>query len=395
VSRVLDRLPRPVRDWGVVGVLLVLIEAEILVEDVFAEHRVLAILFAAGFVLPFGVRGRWPLGALAVAWGSCVVGSVAVASFYNLEWPFLLIMWTALIAGRIPALRRSLLAVGTGFAGLVAVNLTNPDAVLGDYLFPGGFVLAMWTVSRTIHTRTLLAAELHEEALRAQERREQATARAVADERRRIAREMHDLVGHSVSVMVVQAGGARRILDRDPERAIEAAVRIEQTGRAALAEMRRLLGLLGTADAESLAPQPTLDGLAALAERARGAGLPVELVCEGERRPLPAGAEAAAYRIVQEALTNVLKHAAGAPTTVLVRSGPDALELEVADAGRARAARAVEAAATDLGSGGHGLVGMRERVKVYGGELSAEPRRDGGFVVRAEIPWRQEELQAA
>jgi signal transduction histidine kinase len=386
---VLRRLPQPVRDWAAPVVLFAITATEMLTNDAFAGERAVALLAVAGFTLPFGVRRRWPAGAVIAAWLSCAAGSVAAESFFHLGTPFLILMWSAFIAGGVPSLRDALLALGAMAAGLVIVNVTYPPSVLGDYLFPGGFAIAMWVGTRTVRNRTLLAAELHEEALRAEERREEEALRAVAEERRRIAREMHDLVGHSVSVMVVQAGGARRILDRDPERAIEAAVRIEATGRAALAEMRRLLGLLGaTEDDASLAPQPTLDDFGALVDRARAAGLPVHATVEGERRPLPAGAEAAAYRVVQEALTNALKHAPGAATDVLLRWAPDALVIVVAD-------RGARGGAAPLPGGGHGIVGMRERVKVYGGELTANPRPDGGFVVRARIPLRQEAVIAA
>jgi signal transduction histidine kinase len=386
--RLLRRIPQPVRDWAVPLLLFAVAASEVLTRDAFEGARAVALAGVAGFTLPFGLRRRWPAGVVVGAWLACSLGSIASASFFELQTPFLLLMWSAYIAGGIPDLRTALLALGAMGAGLTVVNLTYEPAVLGDYLFPGGFAIAMWVGTRTLRNRTLLAAELHEEAARAEERREEAAVRAVAEERRRIAREMHDLVGHSVSVMVVQAGGARRILERDPERAIEAAVRIEATGRAALAEMRRLLGLLGTHDGDgSLAPQPTLDDVEALVERARAAGLPVHATVDGERRPLPAGAEAAAYRVVQEALTNALKHAGAAPTDVLLRWGPDCLEIVVADRGGAPG--------TPLPGGGHGIVGMRERVKVYGGELTANPRPDGGFVVRARIPLRQEAVIAA
>ena len=161
---------------------------------------------------------------------------------------------------------------------------------------------------------------------------------AVVDERRRIAREMHDLVAHSMSVMVVQAGGARRILDRDPARALEAATMIERTGREALTEMRHLLGVLNLPEARAaLAPQPTLAELDELIARSRAAGLPTVLDLRGERRPLPAGLDLAAYRIVQEALTNALKHAGHAPTTVTVEFGEHELALEIRDQGVGRA----------------------------------------------------------
>ena len=179
---------------------------------------------------------------------------------------------------------------------------------------------------------------------------------------------MHDLVAHSMSVMVVQAGGARRILDRDPGRALEAATRIERTGREALGEMRHLLGVLNGADQPpALAPQPTLAEIGELVARARAAGLPTVLEFRGERRDLPAGLDLAAYRIVQEGLTNAIKHAGRAPTTVTV-------DWSASTRSRSRSAttaRARRATATS----GHGLVGMRERVRLYGGELDAGPRR--------------------
>jgi signal transduction histidine kinase len=181
--------------------------------------------------------------------------------------------------------------------------------------------------------------------------------------------------------MVVQAGGARRILERDPERAVAAAAQIERTGREALAEMRRLLGVLHRDDDEhdARAPQPTMAGVGALVERAREAGLPVELHVEGERRSLPAGLDLAAFRVVQEGITNALKYADRAPTEVHVRWGARELVLEILDRGPGPARER-------LGDGGHGLVGMRERVRLYGGELETGRRRGGGFKIRAKLP---------
>jgi signal transduction histidine kinase len=186
---------------------------------------------------------------------------------------------------------------------------------------------------------------------------------------------MHDVVAHSVSVMVVQAGGARRILERDPERAIDAAAHIEEVGRAALAEMRRLLGVLHHGDER--APQPGMGRLEALVERTRASGLPVSLIVEGEPRSLPAGMDLAAYRVVQEALTNAIKHAGAAPTEVTVRWEPSHLELEIVDSGDHGA---------NGNGGGHGLVGMQERVRLYDGELRAGRRAGGGFEVVARLP---------
>jgi signal transduction histidine kinase len=195
---------------------------------------------------------------------------------------------------------------------------------------------------------------------------------------------MHDIVAHSISVMVIQAGGARRILGQDPRRAVDAAALIEETGRAALAEMRRLLGVLSAGETElALAPQPTLDNLEQLVANA---GVPAKLRVEGRRRPLPAGVDLAAYRIVQEALTNVIKHGRAARTEVTVRWGADELELTIADRGPGPAERG--------GEDGHGLLGMEERVRLFGGALQTGPRRGGGFEVRATIPLEREEVAA-
>jgi signal transduction histidine kinase len=205
----------------------------------------------------------------------------------------------------------------------------------------------------------------------------------VGEERARIARELHDVVAHSVGAMVAQAQGARHVLDRDPERAREALETIERTGRTALNEMRRSLGVLRRPDTEApLAPQPGMSGLGVLLEQARKSGLTVELVTEGEPAPLADGADLSAYRIVQEALTNTLKHAGPVHARVAVRYGERALEVEITDDGAdGRAPNGIPSA-----GGGHGLVGMRERVALYGGDLHAGLRPEGGFVVRASLP---------
>jgi signal transduction histidine kinase len=267
----------------------------------------------------------------------------------DVNGPFLALLVLAFTAGQEAEPRRAGTALAAMVAGVLGVAVASGSALLSDYVFPVGFVVATWIAARALQTRATLAAELHEAAVRAEEERAADAARAAAEERRRIAREMHDVVAHSVSVMVVQAGGARRILDRDPERAAEAAALIERTGRLALAEMRLLLGVLHTdqdGEPHLLEPQPTLDGIEALVARAREAGLPVALRVHGERRPLPAGAEVAVYRVAQEALTNAIKHATGAPAAVVLAWTDDALELTVADTGTAVGTRGCRAAAT-------------------------------------------------
>jgi signal transduction histidine kinase len=214
----------------------------------------------------------------------------------------------------------------------------------------------------------------------AERERDVVAREAVVEERARIARELHDVIAHNVSMMVVQAGAERRVLREEQAPTREVLETVEQIGRGALTEMRRLVGMLRSDADESLAPQPGLDDLTALVSQVREAGLPVELRVVGEPRELPAGIELSAYRIVQEALTNALKHAGEARAEVHVRYGPDSLELEIVDDGTT--------AAAERPSGGHGLVGMRERVALYGGRLDAGRRSGGGFAVRVLLPIR-------
>jgi signal transduction histidine kinase len=312
-----------------------------------------------------------------------IVSNVALVSLSPLNVPLFGVLLMSWALGRhVADTRLAVAGAGMVVVAMTVVIATMEGQVATDYFFPTAFALVAWVAGRAVRMRTQLTEELHEAAVRAEEAHEAELARAATDERRRIAREMHDVVAHSVSVMVVQAGGARRILDRDPARATAAAVHIEETGRAALVEMRRLLGLLGSGE-HARAPQPTLAELDALVRRSRDAGLPVALTVLGEPRALPPGIDLAAYRVVQEGLTNALRHAAGSETEITVRWAPDALELAVADRG------ANDAAGADA-DGGHGLVGMRERVRLYGGELWTGRRNGGGFEIRARIPLEAE-----
>jgi signal transduction histidine kinase len=258
---------------------------------------------------------------------------------------------------------------------------------------------------------------LAEYAERVERERDLRARRAVADERLRIARELHDVVAHNLSVVVVHAQALRSVVNRDPERALSLASSIEETGREALEEMRHLLGVLrasdgagpGEADVDAdaddagpldpgpldrapldrgpLDPQPGLDALEGLVAQVRRAGLTVTLTTSGEPRRLPPAIELSAYRIVQEALTNVLKHAGPARAAVAVGYQDDTLVLDVTDDGRGAAAGLDHPA---VPGSGHGLVGMRERVALFGGQLSTGPRAGGGFGVRARIPVRRE-----
>jgi signal transduction histidine kinase len=239
-------------------------------------------------------------------------------------------------------------------------------------------------VGREMRTRRERAEELRQRVAEAERERQESARRAVEEERARIARELHDVVAHQMTVMTIQAEGARRIAkDADP-RVQEALDTIKATGHSALSEMRRVVGLLREADDDSpeLAPLPRLTDLNRLVDQVQAAGVPVELSVGGEARPLADGVELSAYRIVQESLTNAARHGGpGVTATVAVNYGDDALDVVVIDDGRG-------AAAAPGNGGGHGLVGMRERVAVLGGSFDAGAKPGGGYRVHASIPYQ-------
>jgi signal transduction histidine kinase len=282
--------------------------------------------------------------------------------------------------------RRAALVAGGVAAAVVAVVMSLPrtDADLVDAAFASLGLAGAWVLGDRARVQRALAAELSDRAVRLEREREGEARRAVASERARIARELHDVVAHHVSMMVVQAEAGPLAVERDPARAAGAFEAIAATGRQALVEMRRLLGVLrGDGQAPSLAPQPGLDQVPSLVEQVGRAGLEVELVVEGEKAPLPAGVELSAYRIVQEALTNAVRHAGPGRARVLVRYGERDLELTVRDEGGGGGAAP---AGGPPSRSGQGLVGMRERVSLFGGELHAGPGPDGGFTVAARLP---------
>jgi signal transduction histidine kinase len=369
-SRAIDRL--------LAGMLAVAAVLEVLMVDSRTGPVAANVAVALAYTVPLAWRRTHPWLLIACVLGAAMTMAEFLTPMQDLFVPLLVILISAYSCGAWLDGRQAWAAAVAIGAGMLAVMSTmEHHNGAADYFFPTMFMVMAWLAGRAIHSRTRLTEALHEAAAQAAEEHDDEVRRAAAEERRRIAREMHDLVAHSMSVMVVQAGGARRILDRDPARALEAAERIERTGREALAEMRHLLGVLHPGEEpRALAPQPTLAELDALIARAQAAGLPVLLHEDGARRALPAGLDLAAYRIVQEALTNALKHAGGAVTEVTVVWGELELAIEVRDRGRRRVAS----------DGGHGLVGMRERVRVYGGELETGPARGGGWRVRATLP---------
>ncbi len=252
------------------------------------------------------------------------------------------------------------------------------------------FVLA-WVLGDSIRTRRAYFAQLEERAARLEKEREAQAKVAVAAERARIARELHDVVAHNVSVMVVQADGAAYVLDAAPDQAKKALETISSTGRQALAEMRRLLGVLRTGEPQEsgeYVPQPDVDQIEEMVERCRASGLPVDFRIEGTPRPLPSGVELTAYRIVQEALTNTRKHGGpDAGASVRLVYFDDGLGLLVEDDGKGAPHELYEEGGAD--GRGHGLIGMRERVGMVGGTLDAGPRPGGGFRISALLPLKQ------
>jgi signal transduction histidine kinase len=343
---------------------------------------------AAGATLPIAFRRRWPLAA-AITVAAVVAGQEALGGDLteNSITPLLSFPMVVYAVSAYCDRRRA-------FAGLTAVLalvwvevLLSDEAMGGDFLFTALLVFGPWLVGRIVATRVELAGELSDKADRLEREQEKQAQLAVAQERSRIARELHDVVAHNVSVMVVQAAAARRMIDHDTTKAKDALGSVEQTGRAALKEMRRMVGMLGQGEDELLlTPQPSMDELDSLIERAREAGLEVDLEIEGERKRLESGVDLSAFRIVQEALRNTLKHAGPARATVRLRYGDDDVEVDVSDNGRGVRAATENGAVT-----GQGLVGMRERVAMLGGEIEAGHRKDGGFGVHARLPLEREE----
>ncbi len=307
-------------------------------------------------------RRRAPLPALFAICAVYAAWSVVDAPAGSLM-PFVILLVGVFGAAQRESQGRALVG---GVAGLAAiwVEIAVTDNDLANYAFTGFFVVAAWLAGRGFRTRELGQVESAREA--------------AAEERARIARELHDVVAHNVSVMVIQAQAAQQSTESESP-AGRALTSIESAGQDALTEMRRLLGLLRREDEElALAPQPSIRHIERLAESVRQAGLPVEVEVTGKPVALPPGVDVSAYRIVQEALTNALKHAGPARARVLVRYGPSELDLEISDDGMATG--------TAPNGGGHGLVGMRERARVYGGVVETGSRPDGGYAVRVRLP---------
>ncbi len=257
----------------------------------------------------------------------------------------------------------------------ISVAVGSTENAARDIVSIAVVVGTAFALGRAMRRRELRLVASDERAAVLEREREEDLRRAASEERGRIARELHDVIAHGVTVMVVQAGAADQIMDRDPVQARQALLAIQDTGRHALTDLRRLLGLVRDEETMRLAPRPGLQELDALIDEMRKAGVPIEVEVRGTPRDLPAGVDLSAFRILQEALTNVLKHAGEARARVVVAYTPNAIELEVVDDGR-----------VPSHGHGHGLVGMRERVLLYGGTLETGPVEGSGYRVRARLP---------
>jgi signal transduction histidine kinase len=345
----------------------------------YRQPDALALLLSLALTVPLAWRRRHPPEVLTVVGIATVLIYAAHYPPVFVGNPLLLAFYSAVVHRRRPAV-----------LGPVAFTLV---VVTADLIFARGHrrvvelvgnlvVLALaWIIGDAVRNRRAYRASLVEQAAQLELDQARESRQAVTDERARIARELHDVVAHSMSVMVVQAGAARRVIDANPHQAKEALTSIEETGRQALEEMRRLVGVLRHDEDSSASrwPQPTVQQLDLLIDNLSEAGLDVSLVVEGDAQPLPTGVDLSAFRIVQEALTNTLKHAGQAQARVVLRWEAEALEIEITDDGRGPVASAGHVH-------GHGLVGMRERVALFNGTLQAGPGSGGGFRVRARFP---------
>jgi signal transduction histidine kinase len=371
----ISELSRRYGDWLLAVGLVSLMIAQVISLDISRANTALAVAGALALLVPLALRVRMPLTLIFVLLAVGVMGQWLPKRVLDIEAFGLVVLLVIYNGGAHTSGRRAWAAGAmTAFLGIV-VLFTDPDGVgFGGIIFFTLLFGAPWLAGYVVQRRRL------GETLMRHER--DAAEAAIVDERTRIARELHDVVAHAISVIVLQARGGRRLLDTEPEETRGALDTIEHTGEQALVEMRRLVGLLRGGDDElALAPQPTLSQLDHLVDQVRAAGLPVEVSIEGEPVELPPGVDLSAYRIVQEALTNALKYAGPASARVHLRYAAEGLEVDVSDDGRG----------TGNGdAGGYGLAGIRERVSVVGGELEAGRRDEGGFTVRARLPYASE-----
>jgi signal transduction histidine kinase len=381
--RMFDR----VRVDELVGLVLLLeIELQVWLSP-YVHHRVPAALGGVGLSVAVAVRRRWPFGAVLVGVGA--VAGQDVFGGHVTEHALGAIPAGVMVfygAGAFLPRWRARSALGLGATVLFAdVLFTRPS--FAEFFFTGLMLcLLPWTVGRILRERGSRESAHRETAERLDAEREHRAHVAALSERTRIARELHDVIAHSVSVMVIQAGGARTVMSSEPERAEASLQSVERAGREAMAEMRRLLGVLGSGeDPRALAPQPGLANIEDLVCRTRTAGLETDLHIQGEPTIVSLALDLCAYRIVQEALTNAIKHAGPAHVTVALRWSRDALEVDVSDDGHGPLQ-------VNGASPGHGIIGMRERAGLHGGNIRAGAGTHGGFSVQARLPLKTERV---
>jgi len=366
-------------DVGLPIVLAAVALVEVLTSTDIDAPWAVAGLFALATTLPLLWRRTAPLVVLALVLACMALLDARYGIGNAASAPFAGILVAAYASGAYTTRRDGRIAAAIIGVMVLAMAITLSEDVVGDAIFIGGILFTVWGAATLVRSRQDLAVALAARTVELEHEREDKAKLAVAEERARIARELHDVVAHNLSIMVVQAGAERRAIGDERPQTTDVLATIEDTGRAAMAEMRRLLGMLRRSDDElALAPQPSLRHLDHLAAHVRGAGMPVDLRIEGEPCPMPPGIDLSAYRIVQEALTNALKHAGPARARVTVRYGASELEIEVTDDGAGGPQGAP--------AGAHGLVGMRERVSLFGGDLATGTRDNGGYAVRARLP---------
>jgi signal transduction histidine kinase len=341
-----------------------------------------AYLLALLHTLPLAVRRRFPYGVLATSVASGLVVAMIGLPPVFLGPAILVPVYTVAAYRDRPG---SLVALAVVETGVAVVQVTPGGTGVATWLGNTLVLAAAWLLGHFVHDRRVYAAQLEQRTAQLEQARQELARRAVAEERLRIARELHDVVAHSMSVIAVQSGVGAHVAATQPEEARKALAAIEATSRSVLNELRRLLGVLREEGEPqgSLAPVPGLAGLDALLAQMSEAGLAVKLRVEGARAQVPAGVDLSAYRIVQEALTNVLKHAGAARAQVVIGYGDKEISIEVTDDGRRPAP---EAAVDPLGTG-HGLAGVRERVALLGGDLEVGQQPGGGFRVAARLPF--------
>ena len=386
-ATVVRRLGAQPADAAAALAVLALFAAELALNGATTGPALVNIAGALGMSLPLAWRRTRALEAALAISASAVAMTALATSVADLLTTFVSVLAAAFAAGGYEPRGRSVAGIAAIVAAVVDVALAGGGDGVASVTIPSLTFVLGWVAGRILRARWRTTSELRARADRLKRERAELAQAAVEEERARVARELHDVVAHSVSVMVVQAGAARRVLDRSPGESLDALAAVQTTGRQALGELRRLLGALRPEDGPApRAPQERLaTGLPALLDRARMAGLPVDVHVIGTPRPLAAGIDLAAYRIVQEALTNTLKHAGPAHATVTVTWGEDDLDLDVRDTGRGPAAGHAER----INGSGLGLVGMRERVALVGGTLETGPAGAGGFRVHARLPQEQ------